>query len=405
MKVPKTGGRKKTTDEKQEAKNMDFEGEHNLSQEAQRIRTRVVLEADRVEFSASSDYPGEYAGVDDSWSFEKFKSRFRVEITKIDHGNEEGNMKKLGRSHEKIIEFDLIGVDASLANALRRILIAEIPTVAIEHVFIMNNTSLVQDEVLSHRLGLVPIYCDPHKFEFKSPEEDPTDLNTVVFKLSVKCEKNPLAPSLNSSRLEDKYIDSSVFSRSLIWQPQGSQAELFSADPIRPVHDDILLAKLRPGQEIECELHCEKGIGKEHIKWSPVGTASYRLLPEIILKRDFYDEEAHQLEKCFSPGVIHLKSVTVDGAPRTKAVVADPRRCVMTREVFRHANLADAVLLQRVRDHYLFFIESVGFVEPSVLFLDSIQLLKEKSQRILAALDLQTSLSSPDQTEPAMVVT
>ena len=42
------------------------------------------------------------------------------------------------------MEFDLIGVDPAIANALRRILLAEVPTVAIEHVFVVNNTSIMQ---------------------------------------------------------------------------------------------------------------------------------------------------------------------------------------------------------------------------------------------------------------------
>lgn len=53
--------------------------------------------------------------------------------------------------------------------------------------------------------------------------------------------------------------------------------------------DDILIAKLRPGQEIEMELICEKGIGKIHAKWSPVSTAFYRLVPEITIKEDIKD--------------------------------------------------------------------------------------------------------------------
>ncbi|WP_423776867.1 hypothetical protein [Bacillus velezensis] len=52
--------------------------------------------------------------------------------------------------------FSLIGIDASVANAFRRILIAEIPTLAIEYCFVKNNTSVIQDEVLCARLGLVP---------------------------------------------------------------------------------------------------------------------------------------------------------------------------------------------------------------------------------------------------------
>ena len=59
----------------------------------------------------------------------------------------------------------------AIANAFRRILISEVPTMAIEKVFIVNNTSIIQDEVFAHRLGLVPIRADPRLFEYKSESE------------------------------------------------------------------------------------------------------------------------------------------------------------------------------------------------------------------------------------------
>jgi DNA-directed RNA polymerase I and III subunit RPAC1 len=65
------------------------------------------------------------------------------------------------------MEFDLIGIDASIANAFRRILMAEVPTMAIEKVFFYDNTSVMHDEILAHRLGLIPIQVDPRQFEFK----------------------------------------------------------------------------------------------------------------------------------------------------------------------------------------------------------------------------------------------
>ena len=58
-------------------------------------------------------------------------------------------------------------------------------------------------------------------------------------------------------------------SSDLIWEPQGDQATRFGI-PIKPVHDDILIAKLNPGARIQIEVHCQKGVGKEHAKWSPV---------------------------------------------------------------------------------------------------------------------------------------
>ena len=63
----------------------------------------------------------------------------------------------------------MVGVDAAIANALRRILLAEVPSMAIEKVFINNNTSIIQDEVLAHRLGLIPIKADPRRFNMLPP--------------------------------------------------------------------------------------------------------------------------------------------------------------------------------------------------------------------------------------------
>lgn len=67
-------------------------------------------------------------GVDNAWDFDVFAGSFRVDVASCS-GEE--------------MEFDLVGIDPSLANALRRILIAEVPTMAIEHVFIVNNTSIM----------------------------------------------------------------------------------------------------------------------------------------------------------------------------------------------------------------------------------------------------------------------
>jgi len=55
------------------------------------------------------------------------------------------------------IRFEVNNIDLSLANSLRRIMISEIPTVAIEFVYVHKNTSVLMDEYLSHRLGLIPL--------------------------------------------------------------------------------------------------------------------------------------------------------------------------------------------------------------------------------------------------------
>lgn len=178
--------------------------------------------------------------------------------------------------------FDLIGAEPPLANALRRIMIAEVPTMAIEKVTMWQNTSIIPDENLAHRVGLIPIKADAQDFEYHQAEKEYTEFDSLRFKLHKICtKKDPSAPMvLDNTHDEEKlYNNANIYSGDLEWIPEGDQQKRLGN--IKPLLDDILIAKLRPGQEIEMDLVCEKGIGKTHAKWSPVCTAFYRLLPDI----------------------------------------------------------------------------------------------------------------------------
>ncbi|KAG0243463.1 DNA-directed RNA polymerase [Mortierella sp. GBAus27b] len=336
------------------------------------LRSRVIVERDRVTSTASSDFPHNYPGIDLSWDIEKFKENFKF---------------KINRLSKTEMEFDMIGIDAAIANAFRRILIAEVPTMAISNVFVMNNTSVVVDEVLAHRLGLIPILADPTKFDFKEKDETSTDLNTIVFRLNVKCKRNPQASPTETDPLK-KYIHSTVYSGDLTWDPKGDQAERFKDCPIKPVFDDIVIAKLRPGQEIDVEVHCEKGLGQDHAKWSPVATATYRLLPEILINGEITGDDAVKFQSCFPKGVVDI--VEENGVK--KAVVVNPRKDTVSREVLRHPEFENKVKLTRVRDHFIFTIESVGSIEPQDLLVQAVQVLLEKCAQVKLA--LQETLQS-----------
>ena len=148
-------------------------------------------------------------------------------------------------------------------------------------------------------------------------------------------------------------------------------------------HDDILINVLRPGQEIDMTMHAVKGIGSDHAKFSPVATATYRLLPEIQLLKEFRGAAAEKLKSCFSPGVIEIENGL--------AVVKNARLDSGSREVLRHPELAEGVKLLKLRDHFIFTIESTGAVDPLELLREAIKVLKGKCEVYRKELDVLTT--------------
>jgi DNA-directed RNA polymerase I and III subunit RPAC1 len=374
----------------------------------------------------------------------------------------------LERPSKNELVFEIIGVDVSFANALRRIMIAEIPTMALEHVYMWNNSGLIHDEVLSHRLGLVPLNVDPRLFDEYGHDVDDngemafTDRNTIVFRLNVVCGKNEVdderiqkkrnaqfkaeglisgydvekeqqqkkekevkmrvgddddemkeeveEPSVMNLYIADRAaadaaasnlnqsstpIDTPhrpftkhVYTRDLLWTPQGNQLARFPLHSsgvgsgvgggIRPLHEDILLAKLRPGQVIELEAHARKGTGKDHAKWSPVATASYRLMPSIEVVKPIYDELAEELVNWMEPGVFTLEE-TDEAGHRVKAVVVNPYACTMSRNFMRNPVLKESIKMSRIPNHFIFSVESVGMMEPAVIVAEALKVLKNKA--------------------------
>ncbi|XP_044746415.1 DNA-directed RNA polymerases I and III subunit RPAC1 [Coccinella septempunctata] len=305
---------------------------------------------------------------DEQWTIKNLKKRLRIVVVRCD---------------ENEIEFDLIGIHPGLANTFRRIMISDIPSMAIERVQILNNTSIIPDEVLTHRFGLIPLKADPRLFEFKS-DADPAekDVNTLEFEIKVKC-TSVKENTKNSLCAEDIYKNSNVYSSQIKWLPIGDQRQKFKEKDIGPIHPDILIAKMRPSHEIDCKLIAVKGIGRDHAKFSPVVAAFYRLLPEIKIIKEVSGEAAERLQKCFAPGVIEVKKE--EG--KNIAVVKDARYDTGSRNVLKFPDLKDSVVINRVEDHMIFTIESVGALKPDDIFRESVKYLKDKCLNLLQELN------------------
>lgn len=279
---------------------------------------------------------------------------------------------------------------------------AEVPTMAIEKVFVVNNTSVVADEVFAHRLGLVPIKADPSKFEYRGANEQANENNTIILKLHARCHRE---------RLEDgtlgDVVNRSVYSNALQWCPDGSQLpdddgtkyanfarsqrEIFGDEELGCVHDDILLVKLAPGQEVELECHCVKGIGQEHAKWSPVGTCWYRMVPEITILQPITGADADEfMEKCANFSDKH-KCYACEGKGDARAVkVVESRGCDFcverVRELTGEPGWDEKIAVRKRKNHFIFTIESVGQMKPGTIFKEAVKILASKCQSVLSTL-------------------
>ncbi|KAI5818645.1 DNA-directed RNA polymerase [Pyronema omphalodes] len=333
-------------------------------------RNIVGINAETVSNVTSTDFPGHWPGEDHSWNLEKFRNTFKVDFYKND------------KHHA---EFDLIHIDASIANAFRRIMMAEVHSFAIEQCYILNNTSVIQDEVLAHRLGFIPIVGNHEtmrnmKWARKgidpktNAEYPPTVNDTLILHLEVACQRIPGA-SKNETDPDKLYTGHTVYARDLQWRPANSTQQIkFGDDPVRAGNPDIVIAKLRPGQEIVVTSHAIKGLGKDHAKFSPVATAGYRLLPTIDIKEPITGKSAERFQKCFPPGVVEI----ING----EAKVVAPRNDTVSREVLRHEEFKGKVQLGRVRDHFIYFVESAGQWDSDEIFLESINILQAKVNRL-----------------------
>jgi len=272
-------------------------------------------------------------------------------------------------------------VTPALANAFRRLMISEVPSMATEKVYIYNNTSIIQDEILAHRLGLIPLKADPRKFEYKleQSDEEGNELDSLTFTLEVKCSwrNKDLKEGRNFDAM---YKNHNIYSGQMKWIPKGKQATLYSEADVGPCESDILISKMRPGHEFNIKMIAVKGIGKDHAKFSPVSCASYRLLPEIRLTREVSGRDAILLQKCFTPGVIEIDKDQC-------AYVKNARYDNCSRNVYRFPHLADAVTISRVRNHFIFTVESLGAYKPEEIFIEAVKALKKKCSALLEELN------------------
>ncbi|OCH85800.1 hypothetical protein OBBRIDRAFT_784299 [Obba rivulosa] len=197
------------------------------------------------------------------------------------------------------VNFVLENVDLAVANSFRRVMMADLPTVAIDLVEIETNTTVLPDEFIAHRLGMVPLVsanCDEAmRYTRDCTCTSNCEYCSVTLTLNVACGEDATTMDITSNHLE---VLSTGAQSQYGWGAEDADGgeELSKRPPNfgHPVGKDdsnappVLICKIRKGQELKLKCVAKKGIAKEHAKWSPCSALAFEYDPHNKLRHTSY---------------------------------------------------------------------------------------------------------------------
>jgi DNA-directed RNA polymerase subunit D len=190
------------------------------------------------------------------------------------------SLEVISKDNQKI-SLKLKGVPLQYANALRRVCLNGVPVFAIDTVDIIENSSVLPDEGLAHRLGLIPIKTDLSRFNEPS-----------------KCDCHSESGCSNCKVMLVLDSGDSDVTRTILSEELSSEDESIS-----PISTKIPIVELAPGQRVKVECYARLGRGTEHAKWNSANTS-------ILTETDKEDERILTVE---STGALDPKQIVLSG--------------------------------------------------------------------------------------------
>ncbi len=254
---------------------------------------------------------------------------------------------------EDTLKLQVEGVQPGLMNALRRIIIAETPSMAIEEVVILENQSPLFDEIIAHRLGLVPLR---------------TNYDTYVLPSECTCQGAgchlcQAGFTMEVEAPEDGYL--------------ATTGDLKPQDPDTvPVSDKIPIAKMAKGQRIVVEAYARLGVGLDHAKWQPVSTMAYKMIPHVEVDPKKCDGCKECIEACFRK-VFEMQN--------DKAVVVDEMNCTICNLCVETCDV-QAIKVTYEENSFIVTIESTGAAPPEQIVEKGFDVFRAKYENLIKLL-------------------
>jgi DNA-directed RNA polymerase II subunit RPB3 len=280
------------------------------------------------------------------------------------------------------IKFVLHNADLSVANSLRRIIMAEVPTMAIEFVNVKVNTSCMNDEYVAHRLGLIPLVSS-NVDQFNYQHENYFDNNTM---------NSPICSVKFSLKVKNNGTDTIEVTSYDLKQEDAETEDQRSVRPVEytSIHGEprhILIMKLQANQELDLECIAQKGQGKLHSKWSPCSVCNFSYEPQITIDQmkitNLNTQQKMKLVDSCPRRVYsyHAKSGQVN--------IENPDACIFCDECVKTATefgMPDLIKIGYTKNKFIFKVETNGSLKPDEIIDSALAQLKLKLETVEDAL-------------------
>lgn len=262
---------------------------------------------------------------------------------------------KIIKKLDNRIELEWKNVSSIMLNTLRRIMISDIPSIAIDKIELETNTSCMNDEFLAHRIGLIPIVCEKNVSSISYQKDCHCISGCSLCNFEFLLEKE----NLDSDDLVGVYSSDFV--------PIFNTTSNFNVVSFPIFEKGILICKLAKGQKIKLRGFAIKGCGKEHSKWTPVSCVSFSNKPIIKIKNISKDLEDNVVMSC--PKKVYKKN-------NEKIIIDNENNCSLCMECVQVSN--NQIDVTPSEKHFFMTIESNGSIEPIEILKQSLTIWKNK---------------------------